>query len=125
MYIFRHQSMYSIFCISAFFGYAITIIPRYFTFYISSFLFAVFGIKMLREGWKMSPNVSVLHLLALWTAFSKVWYRILQMALSYGLDKAFLHFLPFLIISRSGARRPKALYDGTSIYHQRGQKMKK
>merc|ERR1712141_449422 len=42
--------------LSAFFGYAITIIPRYFTFYISSFLFAVFGIKMLREGWKMSPN---------------------------------------------------------------------
>merc|ERR1711992_490446 len=41
---------------SAFFGYAITIIPRYFTYYISSFLFAVFGIKMLREGWKMSPN---------------------------------------------------------------------
>jgi len=42
--------------LSAFFGYAITIIPRYFTYYISSFLFAVFGIKMLREGWKMSPN---------------------------------------------------------------------
>ena len=42
---------------SAFFGYAITIIPRTFTYYLSSFLFAVFGIKMLREGWKMSPNV--------------------------------------------------------------------
>lgn len=41
---------------SAFFGYAITIIPRVFTFYLSSFLFAIFGIKMLREGWKMSPN---------------------------------------------------------------------
>lgn len=44
---------------SAFFGYAITVIPRVFTFYLSSFLFAVFGIKMLREGWKMSPNVSL------------------------------------------------------------------
>ena len=43
---------------SAFFGYAITVIPRLYTYYLSSFLFAVFGIKMLREGWKMSPNVS-------------------------------------------------------------------
>ena len=43
---------------SAFFGYAITVIPRTFTYYISSLLFAIFGLKMLREGWKMSPNVS-------------------------------------------------------------------
>lgn len=42
---------------SAFFGYAITVIPRLYTFYLSSFLFAVFGIKMLREGWKMSATV--------------------------------------------------------------------
>jgi len=41
---------------SAFFGYAITIIPRVVTYYLSSFLFAVFGIKMLRDGWKMSPT---------------------------------------------------------------------
>merc|ERR1711997_291386 len=41
---------------SAFFGYAITIIPRVFTYYLSSFLFAIFGLKMLRDGWKMSPN---------------------------------------------------------------------
>lgn len=41
---------------SAFFGYAITVIPRLYTFYLSSFLFAVFGIKMLREGWKMSAT---------------------------------------------------------------------
>lgn len=41
---------------SAFFGYAITIIPRVVTYYLSSFLFAVFGIKMLRDGWKMSPS---------------------------------------------------------------------
>ena len=45
---------------SAFFGYAITIIPRTLTYYVSSLLFAIFGIKMLREGWKMSPNVSSL-----------------------------------------------------------------
>lgn len=41
---------------SAFFGYAITVIPRTFTYYISSLLFALFGLKMLREGYKMSPN---------------------------------------------------------------------
>lgn len=41
---------------SAFFGYAITVIPRMYTYYLSSFLFALFGLKMLREGWKMSPN---------------------------------------------------------------------
>lgn len=41
---------------SSFFGWAITIIPRVYTYYISSFLFAVFGIKMLKEGWKMSPT---------------------------------------------------------------------
>merc|ERR1719270_1698155 len=40
---------------SAFFGYALTIIPRVFTYYLSAFLFAVFGIKMLKDGWKMSP----------------------------------------------------------------------
>ncbi len=43
---------------SAFFGYAITIIPRVVTFYLSSLLFAIFGLKMLREGWKMSPQVN-------------------------------------------------------------------
>lgn len=38
------------------FGYAATIIPRAYTYYISTALFAIFGIKMLREGFKMSPN---------------------------------------------------------------------
>ncbi|XP_025084942.1 transmembrane protein 165-like isoform X1 [Pomacea canaliculata] len=42
--------------LSALVGYATTIIPRYVTYYISSLLFAVFGIKMLREGWYMSPD---------------------------------------------------------------------
>ncbi|KAK3860363.1 hypothetical protein Pcinc_033581 [Petrolisthes cinctipes] len=41
---------------SAFFGYVITWIPRVYTFYASSALFAIFGIKMLREGWKMKPD---------------------------------------------------------------------
>lgn len=43
-------------CFSVLFGYAATIIPRAYTYYISTALFAVFGIKMLREGFKMSPN---------------------------------------------------------------------
>lgn len=38
------------------FGHAATIIPRAYTYYISTALFAVFGLKMLREGFKMSSN---------------------------------------------------------------------
>jgi len=41
---------------SAFLGYAITVIPRWFTYYFSSALFALFGIKMLKEGYEMSPD---------------------------------------------------------------------
>ena len=42
--------------LATFFGYATTVIPRVLTYYISSFLFAVFGVKMLYEGYHMSPN---------------------------------------------------------------------
>lgn len=42
--------------LSVVFGYAATIIPRAYTYYISTFLFAVFGIKMLRDGYYMSPS---------------------------------------------------------------------
>ncbi|XP_025194487.1 transmembrane protein 165 isoform X2 [Melanaphis sacchari] len=42
--------------LSVLFGYAATVIPRAYTYYISTALFAVFGLKMLREGFKMSPN---------------------------------------------------------------------
>ncbi|XP_067943959.1 putative divalent cation/proton antiporter TMEM165 [Watersipora subatra] len=42
--------------ISAMFGTLATLIPRKFTLYLSSGLFALFGLKMLREGWKMSPD---------------------------------------------------------------------
>lgn len=38
------------------FGYAATVIPRAYTFYVSTALFALFGLKMLREGYYMSPN---------------------------------------------------------------------
>lgn len=32
------------------------IIPRTFTYYVSTALFALFGLKMLHEGYCMSPN---------------------------------------------------------------------
>ncbi|KAG8232111.1 hypothetical protein J437_LFUL011654 [Ladona fulva] len=40
----------------AVFGLAATIIPRAFTYYISTALFAIFGLKMLKEGYYMSPT---------------------------------------------------------------------
>lgn len=42
--------------ISAGLGWATQIIPRSLTFYISTALFALFGLKMLHEGYHMSPN---------------------------------------------------------------------
>ncbi|KAJ9601075.1 hypothetical protein L9F63_000810, partial [Diploptera punctata] len=38
------------------FGWLATIIPRAYTYYISTALFAIFGLKMLKEGYSMSPN---------------------------------------------------------------------
>lgn len=37
-------------------GFATMIIPRAITFYISTALLALFGLKMLYEGYKMDPN---------------------------------------------------------------------
>ena len=37
-------------------GFATMIIPRAVTFYICTALLALFGLKMLYEGWKMSPD---------------------------------------------------------------------
>ncbi|XP_047035122.1 transmembrane protein 165 isoform X1 [Helicoverpa zea] len=42
--------------LSAAFGWIATVIPRVYTHYASAVLFAIFGIKMLRDGWKMNPN---------------------------------------------------------------------
>ena len=42
--------------LSVIFGYAATIIPRTYTYYISTALFALFGLKMLRDGYKMSAT---------------------------------------------------------------------
>ncbi|KOB64478.1 Uncharacterized protein OBRU01_24198, partial [Operophtera brumata] len=42
--------------LSAAFGWIATVIPRVYTYYISAALFAIFGLKMLRDGWKMDPN---------------------------------------------------------------------
>jgi len=41
---------------ASFFGYATTVVPRIYTFYISSALFAIFGLKMIHEGYHMSPT---------------------------------------------------------------------
>jgi len=41
---------------ASFFGYATTVIPRIYTYYISSALFAIFGVKMLHEGYHMSAT---------------------------------------------------------------------
>ncbi|KAK2119587.1 hypothetical protein P7K49_000973 [Saguinus oedipus] len=43
-------------CLSVLFGYATTVIPRVYTYYVSTVLFAILGIRMLREGLKMSPD---------------------------------------------------------------------
>ena len=37
-------------------GFATTIIPRKYTFYVSTALFFYFGLKMLHEGYTMDPN---------------------------------------------------------------------
>lgn len=42
--------------LSAILGYATTVIPHWFTHYVSSGLFAIFGIKMLKEAYSMSDN---------------------------------------------------------------------
>jgi len=42
--------------ISAIFGWVTVIIPRVYTYYVSTLLFAIFGLKMLKEGYSMSPN---------------------------------------------------------------------
>ncbi|KAK9870009.1 hypothetical protein WA026_006104 [Henosepilachna vigintioctopunctata] len=42
--------------LSALFGWLVNVIPRLYTFYISTALFALFGLKMLKEGYYMSPG---------------------------------------------------------------------
>ncbi|CAL4060317.1 unnamed protein product [Meganyctiphanes norvegica] len=41
---------------SAMFGFVITVIPRLYTFYASSALFFIFGIRMIKEGYTMKPE---------------------------------------------------------------------
>ncbi|KAJ8969840.1 hypothetical protein NQ317_018941 [Molorchus minor] len=42
--------------LSALFGWLVNVIPRVYTYYISTALFAIFGLKMLKEGCQMSKN---------------------------------------------------------------------
>lgn len=37
-------------------GFATTVIPKVYTYYASTALFIIFGLRMLREGWYMSPD---------------------------------------------------------------------
>jgi len=43
--------------LSACLGWATQVIPKAVTFYVSTALFALFGLKMLKEGYDMSPNL--------------------------------------------------------------------
>ena len=45
-----HYLQYAFHCLSALLGFATTVIPRNVTHYISALLFAVFGVKMLKDG---------------------------------------------------------------------------
>lgn len=47
---------HTFFLVAVLFGYAATVIPRAYTYYISTALFALFGLKMLRDGYYMSPT---------------------------------------------------------------------
>ncbi|CAL8119952.1 unnamed protein product [Orchesella dallaii] len=42
--------------VSALFGYATTIIPKAITYYTSTVFFAIFGLKMMYDGYRMSPH---------------------------------------------------------------------
>ncbi|CAG9860779.1 unnamed protein product [Phyllotreta striolata] len=42
--------------LSALFGWLVTVIPRAYTYYISTALFAIFGLKMLWEGYQMKKD---------------------------------------------------------------------
>jgi len=42
--------------LSAGLGWATQVIPKAVTFYVSTALFALFGLKMLKEGYDMSPS---------------------------------------------------------------------
>lgn len=42
--------------LSAYLGFAVTVIPRTYTVYLSTFLFVFFGLKMLREGYAMGAD---------------------------------------------------------------------
>uniref|UniRef100_A0A672KMF4 GDT1 family protein n=1 Tax=Sinocyclocheilus grahami TaxID=75366 RepID=A0A672KMF4_SINGR len=60
-------------CLSVLFGYATTIIPRIYTYYISTALFAIFGVRMLREGLRMSPDEGQEELEEVQCVCSHVW----------------------------------------------------
>ena len=42
--------------LSVLLGFATIVVPRWITFYLGALLFAIFGVKMLWEGWHMSSE---------------------------------------------------------------------
>ncbi|XP_014249374.1 transmembrane protein 165-like [Cimex lectularius] len=57
--------------LSVAFGWVAAIVPRVYTHYISAALFAIFGLKMIRDGWKMSSNRAKEDLEAIQTRLQK------------------------------------------------------
>ncbi|OON20952.1 hypothetical protein X801_03161, partial [Opisthorchis viverrini] len=47
---------FNLFSVLAILGYATTVIPRSFTFYLSGVLFLLFGVKMIYDAYQMSPT---------------------------------------------------------------------
>lgn len=52
----RNRHNYNRIIFTALFGWLANVIPKAYTFYISTALFAIFGLKMLKEGYHMSES---------------------------------------------------------------------
>ena len=68
--------------LSAALGYATTVISRVYTFYSSVILFVAFGLKMLKEGYEMSPTHGQVHL-NVTTRLARCTHRIAKIFGSY------------------------------------------
>ena len=88
--------------LSVFLGYATTVIPRKYTFYISTALFAIFGLKMLKEGYDMDPDEGQEELEEVQAELKKKDEEVLSFSINYlflFLSLKFLAFLPLYFTS--------------------------
>jgi putative Ca2+/H+ antiporter (TMEM165/GDT1 family) len=53
-------------CYTALLGFATTVIPRWLTYYVSSALFAIFGLRMIREGLWHNITITIYNVFALY-----------------------------------------------------------